>query len=133
MQSMAASLKHLIDSPASTDGNPESPSAACCRVVDALAGDCSSSIGERLRIVEAECGFGARCSRGCAGLPPADCGFVGAGRSSLGRVTVPAMAATSGNASCFMEPGCDARDARDARCSQAAGQPASFSPTPRKV
>jgi len=130
MQSMAASLKHLIDSPASTDGNPESPSAACCRVVDALAGDCRSSLGERLRIVEAECGFGARCSRGCADLPPADCGFVGSGRSSLGQVVVSAMAATSGNAPCFIEPGFDSRDVR---CTRASEQPASVSPIPRKV
>ena len=102
---MAASLKHLIDSPASTDGNPGSPSGACCRVADALAGDCGSSMGERLNIVEAECGFGQRCSRGCAGLPPADCGFIGAGRSSIGRVALPSDAAANANAPCFDEAG----------------------------
>lgn len=105
MQSMAASLKHLIDSPAFTDGNPGSPSAACCRVADALAGDCGSSMGERLKIVEAECGFGQRCSRGCAGLPPADCGFVGAGPSSIGRVAHSLVTVANENAVGFDEAG----------------------------
>jgi len=101
MQSMAASLKHLIDSPASIDGETGSPSIACCRVMDAIAGDCSSSFGERLKIVEAECGFGERCSRGCAGLPPADCSLIGAGRSSIGRVVLSPDTVASGNAPCF--------------------------------
>jgi hypothetical protein len=101
MQSMAASLKHLIDSPASIDGKTGSPSTACCRVMDAIAGDCSSSFGERLKIVEAECGFGERCSRGCAGLPPADCSLIGAGRSSIGRVVLSPDTVASGNAPCF--------------------------------
>ena len=101
MQSMAASLKHLIDSPASIDGKTGSPSTACCRVMDAIAGDCSSSFGERLKIVEAECGFGERCSRGCAGLPPADCSLIGAGRSSIGRVALSSDTVASGNAPCF--------------------------------
>jgi hypothetical protein len=101
MQSMAASLKHLIDSPASIDGKTGSPSTTCCRVMDAIAGDCSSSFGERLKIVEAECGFGERCSRGCAGLPPADCSLIGAGRSSIGRVVLSPDTVASGNAPCF--------------------------------
>ena len=101
MQSMAASLKHLIDSPASIDGKTGSPSTTCCRVMDAIAGDCSSSFGERLKIVEAECGFGERCSRGCAGLPPADCSLIGAGRSSIGRVVLSPDTVASGNAPCL--------------------------------
>ena len=100
MQIMSAPLKHLID-PAPLPGSGEPPQAVCCRVVDALAGDCSSPLGERLRRVEVECGFGARCSRGCAGLPPPTCGFAGAGRVSAGRVTDPADPADAGNAASF--------------------------------
>ncbi|NBS63172.1 MAG: hypothetical protein EBT33_02330 [Betaproteobacteria bacterium] len=112
MQSMAASLKHLIDSPASIDGETGSPSIACCRVMDAIAGDCSSSFGERLKIVEAECGFGERCSRGCAGLPPADCSLIGAGRSSIGRVALSSDTVASGNAPCFDAAGSAGGSAR---------------------
>jgi len=112
MQSMAASLKHLIDSPASIDGKTGSPSTACCRVMDAIAGDCSSSFGERLKIVEAECGFGERCSRGCAGLPPADCSLIGAGRSSIGRVVLSPDTVASGNAPCFDAAGSAGGSAR---------------------
>jgi hypothetical protein len=112
MQSMAASLKHLIDSPASIDGKTGSPSTACCRVMDAIAGDCSSSFGERLKIVEAECGFGERCSRGCAGLPPADCSLIGAGRSSIGRVALSSDTVASGNAPCFDAAGSAGGSAR---------------------
>jgi hypothetical protein len=151
MQSMAASLKHLIDSPASIDGKTGSPSTACCRVMDAIAGDCSSSFGERLKIVEAECGFGERCSRGCAGLPPADCSLIGAGRSSIGRVALSSDTVASGNAPCFDAAGSaggstgsaggpwEPRTAPPSAPSQAvcastvATRPAFVSPIPRKV
>jgi hypothetical protein len=151
MQSMAASLKHLIDSPASIDGKTGSPSTACCRVMDAIAGDCSSSFGERLKIVEAECGFGERCSRGCAGLPPADCSLIGAGRSSIGRVVLSPDTVASGNAPCFDAAGSaggstgsaggswEPRTAPPSAPSQAVcastvvARPVFISPIPRKV
>ena len=151
MQSMAASLKHLIDSPASIDGKTGSPSTTCCRVMDAIAGDCSSSFGERLKIVEAECGFGERCSRGCAGLPPADCSLIGAGRSSIGRVALSSDTVASGNAPCFDAAGSaggstgsaggswEPRTAPPSAPSQAVcastvvARPVCVSPIPRKV
>jgi len=101
MQLMAAPLKHLIDL-APTDAIALAPRPAACRVASALAGDCSSSLGERLRIVEVECGFGERCSRGCHSLPPPDCGFVGMGRSIVSRVAEAADASGADNAQSFV-------------------------------
>jgi hypothetical protein len=151
MQPMAASLKDLIDPPASIDGETGSPSTAGCRVIDAIAGDCSSSFGERLKIVEAECGFGKRCSRGCAGLPPADCSFIGAGRCSIGRMALSPATVASGNAQCFDAAGSAGGSASGAAgsgqprtaplsassqavCASAvAARPVSVSPIPCKV
>ncbi len=101
MQRMAAPLKHLID-PAPADGQEFIPACAPCRAVDALAGDCSTSMGERLRAVEAACGFGQRCGLGCHGLPPPDCGFVGKARVSVGRVAAPHAVNGTGNAQHFL-------------------------------
>lgn len=100
MQRMAAPLKHLI-APAPTEEREFVPASAPCRVADALAGDCSTSLGERLRAVEAECGFGQRCGRGCHGLPPPDCGFVGKGRITVGWIANPGAPDGTGNAQRF--------------------------------
>jgi len=100
MQPMAAPLKHLID-PAPADRLALVPATASCQVVGTLAGDCSVSLGERLREVEAACGFGQRCGRGCHGSPPPDCGWVGAGRVSVGQVAHAAAPSGSGNAERF--------------------------------
>ncbi len=106
MQGMVIPREHLINSEAPPAGAAlEKPRASpavmpagallSCQVVDALAGDCRSALGARLRSVEAQCGFGTRCSRGCADLAPSGHGFAGAGRVRFNQV---ARAAEAGKA-----------------------------------
>ncbi len=99
---MTSQLKHLIDSAPPLEVPCAEP--ASCRVVDALAGDCSTSIGERLRRIEAECGFGQRCSRGCEHFVPAPCGFAGFEQVSAGQVAQVPPTDQAGNANHFHVP-----------------------------
>jgi len=102
MQFMISRLKHLIDPAPSLELACAEP--ASCRVVDALAGDCTSPIGERLRRVESECGFGQRCTRGCEHFVPATCGFAGSERVIAGRVAQAPPTDQADNADCFHVP-----------------------------
>ena len=96
MQAMAASIEHLID-PAPSSPAPTVPRTLPCRLVDALAGDCSSTLGARLRQVDAECGFGQRCTRHCAHFAEPDSGFAGNGRLTITRVVEPTPSGKAGN------------------------------------
>ena len=104
MQGMVVPIEHLIESaqPAHCPGSAERARALVapvftCAVVDALAGDCRSPLGERLRQVEAECGFGQRCSRACDSHTLPGYGFAGDGRVSITQVALPAQPGQPGD------------------------------------
>lgn len=113
MQAMASQIEHLIDSeplPAERAARLEPPANGVsapgpilipCQIVDALAGDCASSLGERFRIVEAECGFGQRCARGCQTLEPANCSVVGGSRVRIAQIAPAGSLGKAGNDSGF--------------------------------
>jgi hypothetical protein len=60
--------------------------SSACSVVETLAGDCSRSMVERLREVEASCQFGQRCTRGCAHAQLPGHAVVAPGRVEAGSV-----------------------------------------------
>lgn len=66
-----------------------------CSVIETLAGDCSRSMVERLREVEASCQFGQRCTRGCANTPFVGYAVVAPGKVESGAVGNIAAAANS--------------------------------------
>ena len=119
MQAMASSSEHLINSdPPPARGvaggrcdlgpardcqlAPATPvldalhgAVLPCQMVEALAGDCRSSLGERLQRIDRECGFGQSCLNGCQRHHPAEGGFVGNASVRLacvGPATPPGMA-----------------------------------------
>ncbi len=96
MHLMSARLKHLID-PAPLHERAAVPEPACCSVADALAGDCRSSIFERLKIVEAACRFGQRCTRDCAQRSAAGFGFAGEAIVRGGQVATAAAGPSADN------------------------------------
>ena len=94
MHAMSAQVKHLIDpeplrDSAAVTGTP------CCRVAEALAGDCRSPILERLKVVEAECRFGLNCTRNCAQGTAAGFGFAGEAIVLGGRIAADPAAASA--------------------------------------
>ena len=54
-----------------------SPGTVCCQTAESLAGDCRLGFAERLKMVEADCQFGAACIRGCREAQAPAYGFVG--------------------------------------------------------
>jgi hypothetical protein len=58
----------------------------CCRAAEALAGDCRLGFAERLSLVERDCAFGLRCSRGCGETVAPGFGFAGDAEVLVGRV-----------------------------------------------
>lgn len=113
MQAMAFRIEHLIDSgplpaeraaplePRTNGVSAPGPMPIPCQIVDVLAGDCASPLGERLRLVEAECGFGQRCARGCQTLEPAYCGVVGGARVRIAQIAPARSLEKAGNDSGF--------------------------------
>jgi hypothetical protein len=71
---MSTQAKYLALSARQTDC---SPGAVRCQAVESLAGDCRLGFAERLKMVEADCRFGASCTRGCHQIDPPSYGFVG--------------------------------------------------------
>ena len=71
---MSIQAKYLAAAARQADG---STGTVCCQAAESLAGDCRLGFAERLKMVEADCQFGTRCTRGCHQATPPSCGFVG--------------------------------------------------------
>lgn len=88
---MSTQAKYLALSARQTDC---SLGAVCCQAVESLAGDCRLGFAERLKMVEADCRFGASCTRGCHRVDRPSYGFVGEG-SVLPGIVGPIEAASN--------------------------------------
>jgi hypothetical protein len=85
MQTMSTQAKHRSILTAPIPGNGAA-GRVCCQAAEALAGDCRLGFAERLSLVERDCAFGLKCSRGCAETCAPEVGFAGDAEVVIGRV-----------------------------------------------